>query len=99
MIPVAKVGEVPNFGKKVVSVSGREVLLVNVKGTIFACENECPHQGSPMNAAIVKEGYIACPRHGYRFSLADGGCADHPDLTLKTFPVQINGDDILIDPV
>ncbi|KAB0671370.1 Rieske (2Fe-2S) protein [Oryzomonas sagensis] len=98
MTPVAKVGEIPNFGKKVVSVSDREILLVNVKGTIFACENECPHQGSPMNAAVVKEGYIACPRHGYRFNLADGGCTDHPDLTLKTFPVQISGDDILIDP-
>ncbi|QEM66890.1 Rieske (2Fe-2S) protein [Geobacter sp. FeAm09] len=98
MTPVAKVGEVPNFGKKVVSASGREVLLVNVKGTIYACENECPHQGSPMNAAIVKEGYIACPRHGYRFSLTDGTCADHPEFTLKTFPVQISGDAILIDP-
>jgi nitrite reductase/ring-hydroxylating ferredoxin subunit len=98
MTPAAKIGEVPNFGKKVVSVSGREVLLVNIKGAIFACENECPHQGSPMNAAIVKEGYIACPRHGYRFSLADGRCVDHPDLTLKTYPVQISGDDILIGP-
>ena len=98
MIPVAKLNEVPNFGKKVVSVSDREILLVNIKGAIFACENECPHQASPLNAAIVKDGYIACPRHGYRFSLADGRCTDHPELTLKTFPVQINGDDILIDP-
>jgi len=98
MIPVAKLSEVPNFGKKVVSVSDREILLVNVKDTVFACENECPHQGSPLNAAIVKDGSISCPRHGYRFSLADGRCADHPEFTLKTFPVQISGDDILIDP-
>jgi nitrite reductase/ring-hydroxylating ferredoxin subunit len=99
MIPVAKINEVPNFGKKVVSAAGREILLVNIKGAIFACENECPHQGAPLAAAIVKDGSIACPRHGYRFSLADGRCTDHPELTLKTFPVQINGDDILIDPV
>ncbi len=98
MIPVAKISEVPNFGKKVVSVSDREVLLVNVKGTVFACENECPHQGSPMNAAVVKDGSISCPRHGYRFNLADGTCADHPEFTLKTFPVRISGEDILIDP-
>ena len=98
MIPVAKIDEVPNFGKKVVSVSGREILLINIKGAVFACENECPHQGAPLTAAIVKEGHITCQRHGYRFSLADGRCMDHSEFTLKTFPVQLSGDDILIDP-
>ena len=98
MLPVAKKSDVPNFGKKVVSASGREILLVNVKGSIFAVENECPHQGSPMNAAVVKDGYIACPRHGYRFSLIDGSCAEHPECTLQVFPVQLVGDDIMVDP-
>lgn len=97
MTPVAKIGEVPDFGKKLVSVSGQEILLINVKGTIYACENECPHQGSPMSAAVVKDGAISCPRHGYRFSLADGSCPDHPGFTLRTYQVKINGDDILID--
>ena len=97
MESVAKVSEVPNFGKKVVSVSGREILLVNVKGTIYAVENECPHQGSPMNAAVVKDGYITCPRHGYRFSLTDGTCAEHPECILTTFPVHLDGDDILVE--
>lgn len=94
---VAKISEVPNFGKKVISVSGREILLVNVKGTIYAVENECPHQGSPLNAAVVKDGYLSCPRHGYRFSLTDGSCAEHPECTLAIFSVQLSGDDISID--
>jgi nitrite reductase (NADH) small subunit len=94
---VAHIGEVPNFGKKVVAVSGREILLVNVKGTIYAVENECPHQGSPMNAAIVKDGFISCPRHGYRFSLTDGSCAEHLECVLTTFPVHMNGDEISVD--
>lgn len=94
---VAKISEVPNFGKKVVSLSGREILLVNVKGNIFAVENECPHQGSPMSAAVVKDGYISCPRHGWSFSLTDGRCAEHPEYILATFPVQLNGENILVD--
>lgn len=97
MESVARISDIPSFGKKVVSLFGRDILLVNVKGTIFALENECPHQGSPMAAAIVKEGFISCPRHGYRFSLADGSCAEHPELKLKTFAVQLEGDDILVD--
>ncbi|MBC7963779.1 MAG: Rieske (2Fe-2S) protein [Steroidobacteraceae bacterium] len=97
MQTVAKTSEIPNFGKKVVSVSGREILLINIKGTFFAVENECPHQGSPMGAALVKDGYIACPRHGYRFTLADGKCAEHPEFVLTTFPVRLNGEEILVE--
>jgi len=97
MIQVAKISEVPNFGKKNVTVSGQEILLVNFKGTIYAVENECPHQGAPMNASIVKDEHISCPRHGYNFSLKDGICKEHPEFVLRTFKVQLSGDDILVD--
>lgn len=97
MTVVAKIVEVPNFGKKLVSISGKEILLINIKGFIYACENECPHQGSPMSAAVIKDGFISCPRHGYRFNLADGSCAEHPDFILKTYPVRLNGGEILVD--
>lgn len=97
MTPVAKISDVPNFGKKVVAVSGQEILLVNIKGVIHACENECPHQSSPMTAAVVRDGYISCPRHGYRFALADGRCGEHPEFTLRIYPVELRGDDIFVD--
>ncbi len=97
MIFAAKVSEVPNFGKKVVAVEGREILLINVKGEIFACENDCPHQGSPLQAGIVKDGHLSCPRHGYRFNLKTGACMDHPEFILKIFPLQLQGDDIMVD--
>jgi len=93
----AKLSEVPNFGKKVVTVNGQELLLLNIKGEIFACENECPHQGSPLHSGIVKDGHLSCPRHGYRFNLKSGACLDNPALTLKVFPAQIQGDEILVD--
>jgi len=97
MIFAAKLSEVPNFGKKVVTVNGQELLLLNIKGEIFACENECPHQGSPMQSGVVKDGHLSCPRHGYRFDLKNGSCLDNPAFTLKLFPVQIQGDDILVE--
>jgi len=92
----AKLSEVPNFGKKAVTVNGQEILLINIKGEIFACESECPHQGAPMNTGIVKDGYLSCPRHGYRFDLKTGSCLDNPAYTLKIFPVTITGDEILV---
>lgn len=96
MTPAAKISEVPNFGKKLVMVAGREILLINIKGAFFAVENECPHQGSPMTGGIVRDDAISCPRHGYRFNLADGTCREHPEFTLQTFPVEISGDMIMV---
>jgi nitrite reductase/ring-hydroxylating ferredoxin subunit len=93
----AKVADVPNFGKKQVTVNGVEVLLVNVKGEIFACEHECPHQSAPLAGSIVQDGHLSCPRHGYRFNLKTGACKDAPQYTLKVYPVQILDGDVLVD--
>ena len=94
----AKVSEVPNWGKKLVSVNGQEVLLVNVKGTIHAVEPECPHQGAPLSGALLKDAeHITCQRHGYRFELKTGACRDFPQYTLKIYPVKIEGDDVMVD--
>ncbi len=97
MINAGNTSDVPNFGKKVVSLGGREILLVHIKETFYAVENECPHQGCPMTAAVVKEGTISCPRHGYRFSLVDGTCREHPESVLTVFPVVLEGETILVD--
>ncbi len=98
MVFAAKVSEVPNWGKKVVSVNGQEVLLVNTKGQIYACEIECPHQNAPLSGALLKDaGFIICQRHGYRFNLSNGECKEFPNYTLKVYPVQVVGDDIMVE--
>ncbi|BEH11155.1 MULTISPECIES: Rieske (2Fe-2S) protein [Geobacter] len=95
----AKLAEVPLWGKKLVTVNGEEVVLINDNGTISACENYCPHQGSPMLGGIVRDGVISCPRHGWHYDLANGACTDHPGYTLKIYRVEVVGDDIMIDTV
>jgi len=98
MIFATKVSEVPAWGKKVVSVNSREILLVNIKGVFYACETECPHQGAPLSGALLKEAdYISCQRHGYRFNLKTGACAEFPQYKLKVYPVQVIGDDVMVE--
>jgi nitrite reductase/ring-hydroxylating ferredoxin subunit len=94
----AKVSEIPSWGKKLVSVNGQEILLINIKGVIYAVEPECPHQGAPLSGAILKDGeHVTCQRHGYRFELKTGACKDFPQYSLKVYPVNLDGDDVLID--
>lgn len=94
----AKVSEVPPWSKKLVTVNGTQVLLVNSKGLVYACEPECPHQGAPLSGALLKDaGILTCQRHGYRFNLQTGACAEFPQYTLTVYPVSIEADDIFVD--
>ena len=94
----AKLSELPPWSKKVVTVNGQDVLLVNVKGEVFACETECPHQGAPLSAALLKEAeHLTCARHGWHFNLRTGACREFPDYHLKVYPTKVEGDDILVD--
>ena len=98
MLFAAKVAEIPNWGKKQVTVNGREILLANIKGAIYAMEPECPHQGAPLSGALIKDAdHITCQRHGYRFDLKTGACDNFPAYSLKVYPVRIEGDDVLVE--
>jgi nitrite reductase/ring-hydroxylating ferredoxin subunit len=45
---VAKVGEIPVGGKKLISVKGRDIGVFNVNGEFFALLNKCPHAGASL---------------------------------------------------
>jgi nitrite reductase/ring-hydroxylating ferredoxin subunit len=59
----------------VVSVPGAvpiEILLLSVRGRVFAIENVCPHASSALTTAPVSWRSIKCQTHGLSFDLASG---------------------------
>jgi nitrite reductase/ring-hydroxylating ferredoxin subunit len=85
---VARVGEIPPGGRKLVSVRGRDVVVFNVKGEYLALLDRCPHQGGslcrgklvglvesdePGRYRYHRQGeIIRCPWHGWEFDLRTG---------------------------
>lgn len=85
---VARVGEIPPGGRKVVEVEGVEIGVFNVGGEYFAFRNRCPHQGGPLcegslwgfvvsdgpgNARLVREGEVLkCPWHAWEYDIRTG---------------------------
>jgi 3-phenylpropionate/trans-cinnamate dioxygenase ferredoxin subunit len=43
---VARIGEIPPGGRKIVRVEGREVGIFNLDGEFYALKNSCPHQAA-----------------------------------------------------
>lgn len=61
----------------------RDVVVVRAGGHIFAYDNACPHQGTPLETFpdrfLTPEGkLIVCSTHGARFRLDDGLCVSGP---------------------
>jgi nitrite reductase/ring-hydroxylating ferredoxin subunit len=85
---VARVGDIPPNGSKLVTVKGRPIAVFNVAGEYFAMHNVCPHEGGSLchgnlvglvqSSAPGQYEYsragemVQCPWHGWEFDLRTG---------------------------
>ncbi len=80
-----------------VTVGDETYALCNSGGTVYALSGACPHQGGPLGQGAFYGHTLVCPLHAWEFDCRSGGYLYDPDLKVPTFPVRIEGDDILID--
>jgi len=88
---LARVEEVPpEPGEtKALEVSGRNVLVCNLAGELFAVENLCSHARVPLTEARLVDGELECPVHGARFDVRSGTAMCRPARRpLRTFGVE-----------
>jgi 3-phenylpropionate/trans-cinnamate dioxygenase ferredoxin subunit len=58
----------------------------------------CSHDDGPVAEGDLDGHEIICPRHGARFDIRDGRVLSFPAITsIQSFPVKVEGDDILIE--
>jgi 3-phenylpropionate/trans-cinnamate dioxygenase ferredoxin component len=63
----------------------------------FATEGLCTHEQVHLSDGLVMEDIIECPKHNGRFNYKTGEAKGAPVcVNLKTFPVKIEGGQILI---
>jgi nitrite reductase (NADH) small subunit len=95
-----KVGSVSRLGPGSVteaSVGNDYYAICNVDGRIHALAGTCPHRGGPLGQGAISDGSLTCPWHAWEFDCRTGAHDYNPAVKVTTFPVQILGDDILID--
>lgn len=69
---VCKSGELPEDGWKVFTVGSVDVLVGKRHGTLFACNNSCPHRGASLSKGEFKGDNIVCYMHGYEYNVFSG---------------------------
>ena len=96
-VPVAKVSDLPDPGKRLLEVDERLVVLLHVGGEFFCVDDVCTHDGGPLADGKLENHQLACPRHGAKFDIRTGRALTMP-ATEDTIvhEVKVEGDDVLV---
>jgi len=96
-VTVARLGDIPMGGVKVVRVEDQPVALFHLEGGYFATEDVCTHDGGPLAEGTLDGEVIECPRHGARFNVRTGAALCLPAVApVATYDVRIEGDEIQV---
>ena len=80
-----------------VEIDGVPVCLAKTEGEVFAISDICSHADVPLSEGDIEDGTVECWLHGSRFDLRSGHPTGLPATQpVPTYPVKIDGDDVLI---
>ncbi|MCC7104364.1 MAG: non-heme iron oxygenase ferredoxin subunit [Chloroflexi bacterium] len=97
-VKVSEVGRIQPGTVRVIIPRGERIALCNADGEYYAIDDVCTHDGGPLDQGEVFGDEIECPRHGARFSIKTGEALTLPAvLPVRTYPVKVEGSDILIE--
>ena len=100
LVTVCNVTDVPEGEARRFEVEGHQIALVNLGEEGFrAVGDVCSHAQAYLHEGEVDVDFetIECPRHGARFDLRTGKPTCMPATEpVRTFAVEVRGDDVLV---
>ena len=96
-VTVAKVGEIPPGGRKIVRLDDQPVAIFHLDDGYYAIDDVCTHDGGPVAEGPLEGQVIECPRHGARFDVKTGAVLCLPATApIPIYAVRVDGDDIQV---
>jgi nitrite reductase/ring-hydroxylating ferredoxin subunit len=95
---VAKVGDINAEAGKHFRIGKLDIAVWHSGGNYYATDAICTHAWVTLTEGDIEDGCIECPLHGGRFDLLTGKAQGAPVFVdLNTYPVRIDGEDIVIE--
>ena len=96
-LKVGQLSDIPVRGARCVQSGAMTIAIFrNAENQIFALEDKCPHKNGPLSQGIIHDGCVTCPLHNWVISLETGQARGADEGTTLSFPVKLDGDDILL---
>jgi nitrite reductase/ring-hydroxylating ferredoxin subunit len=84
-------------GRLTAHVDDVRVLIALIDGQVVAYEDACGHRGNSLAEGVLRDCIVTCPAHLWRYDLRTGERHDSPGSRLMSFPLEIIGDDIIVN--
>jgi nitrite reductase (NADH) small subunit len=96
-IAIGTIDDIPVRGARCVKTpQGRIAVFRTADQQVFAIEDQCPHKQGPLSQGIVHGNAVTCPLHNWVISLETGQAQGADEGAVRTIPVKIEGDRLLI---
>lgn len=98
-VKLAQVSDIPTNEVRSYEHDGKQIAIYNCNGSFYATTNVCTHDYAELHEGFFDpdDCSIECPLHGARFNVETGAVMALPAYApLTVYPLQIDGDDILV---
>ena len=98
-IIACKANELESGNMKKIAIDGKEIVIANVGGNYFACDDTCTHSGASLSEGRIDDSTITCGWHGAQFDCTTGKLSQFPAKIndLKSYNVSIESEDVFIE--
>jgi nitrite reductase (NADH) small subunit/3-phenylpropionate/trans-cinnamate dioxygenase ferredoxin subunit len=95
---VGKVDDIPRGGAIAIAAGHRTIAVFRIGDDFFAINNTCPHKGAALcdGEIIVQDRIVRCPWHHWNWRLHDGRLESDPRQSVRTYPVAVDGDEVIL---
>ena len=105
-VKVTEASDIVPGKMKAVTLGDREILIINVDGSLYAIGQKCTHLGGDLSKGTLEGNIITCPRHHSQFDVRNGKVVTPPTILfmhphikdIKTYQLRIEHGYILIKP-
>lgn len=96
-VAIGSLEDIPRRGSRRVANGDMTIAVFRtIDDRVFALEDKCPHKNGPLSQGIVHDGCVTCPLHNWVISLETGMAQGADEGETRAFPIQMDGDQILL---
>jgi len=78
------------------TVSGKELALFNVDGTIYAMDDACLHHGVSLGTSQLDGKIVTCRGHGWKYNVTTGSTLNVPGYGVTAYAVKVVDGKIMV---
>lgn len=96
-VRAATLADLSEKGRARLAYGHKTIAVFRGASGLCAVDNRCPHQGYSLLGGDVKGDVLTCQWHNWKFDLARDGLCTFGGESVRSYPVEVRGDEVWVD--